>query len=96
MLLIGPAGVGKTTVAKVLADDKDLMFMNASMERGIDEVRNKIHAFASTTSLFGDYKVILLDEADNLTADAQKALRALIEQFKVTAVSSSHATIPTN
>ena len=82
MLLIGPAGVGKTTVAKVLSDDKDLMFMNASMERGIDEVRNKIMQFASTTSLFGDYKVILLDEADNLTADAQKALRALIEQFQ--------------
>ena len=57
------------------------MFMNASMERGIDEVRNKIMQFASTTSLFGDYKVIL-DEADNLTADAQKALRALIEQFQ--------------
>jgi DNA polymerase III delta prime subunit len=82
MLMIGSAGVGKTTVAKVLSGDKDLMFMNASMERGIDEVRNKIMSFASTTSLFGDYKVILLDEADNLTADAQKALRALIEQFQ--------------
>ena len=82
MLMIGDAGVGKTTVAKVLSGNMDMMFMNASMERGIDEVRNKIQSFASTTSLFGDYKVILLDEADNLTPDAQKALRALIEQFQ--------------
>jgi len=81
MLLIGEAGIGKTTVARVLCDtlNTDMMFINASMENGIDEVRNKIQNFASTTALFGDYKVILLDEADNLTPDAQKALRALIE-----------------
>ena len=59
-----------------------MMFMNASTERGIDEVRNKIDTFASTTSLMGGYKVLLLDEADNLTQDAQKALRALIEQYQ--------------
>jgi replication factor C small subunit len=59
-----------------------MMFMNASNERGLDDVRNKIQQFASTTSLFGSYKVILLDEADNLTPDAQKALRSLIEQFQ--------------
>ena len=81
MLFIGKAGVGKTTVASVLCDTLgvDMMFLNASMENGIDEVRTKIKSFASTTSMFGDYKVLLLDEADNLTADAQKALRALIE-----------------
>ena len=84
MLLIGDAGVGKTTVAKVLADtlNTDMLFMNASTERGIDDVRNKIDSFASTTSLMGGYKVLLLDEADNLTQDAQKALRALIEQYQ--------------
>ena len=84
MLFIGDAGVGKTTVAKVLCDtlDVDMMFLNASMENGIDEVRNKIQSFASTTALFGEYKVLLLDEADNLTPDAQKALRALIEQYQ--------------
>ena len=84
MLLIGDAGVGKTTVAKVLADtlNTDMLFMNASTERGIDDVRNKIDSFASTTSLTGGYKVLLLDEADNLTMDAQKALRALIEQYQ--------------
>ena len=83
-LFIGDAGVGKTTVAKVLCDtlNIDYMFMNASTERGIDDVRNKIDSFASTTSLMGGYKVLLLDEADNLTQDAQKALRALIEQYQ--------------
>jgi len=84
MLFNGDAGVGKTTVAKVLCDmlNIDMMFMNASSERGIDEVRNKIQTFASTTSLYGEYKVLLLDEADNLTPDAQKALRHLIEQYQ--------------
>ena len=84
MLFIGDAGVGKTTVAKVLCDtlNTDFLFMNASTERGIDDVRNKIDSFASTTSLMGGYKVLLLDEADNLTQDAQKALRALIEQYQ--------------
>jgi len=83
-LFIGDAGVGKTTVARVLCNtlNIDYMFMNASTERGIDEVRNKIDSFASTTSLTGGYKVLLLDEADNLTQDAQKALRALIEQYQ--------------
>ena len=84
MLFIGDAGVGKTTVAKVLCEELniDMMFMNASCERGIDDVRNKIQSFASTTSLYGSYKVMLLDEADNLTQDAQKSLRALIEQYQ--------------
>ena len=81
MLFIGDAGVGKTTVARVLCDinNVDMCFLNASLERSIDDVRNTIQTFASTTALFGDYKVLLLDEADNLTPDAQKALRALIE-----------------
>jgi len=83
-LFIGDAGVGKTTVAKVLCEtlNVDMLFMNASTERGIDDVRIKIDQFASTTSLMGGYKVLLLDEADNLTQDAQKALRALIEQYQ--------------
>ena len=81
MLFIGNAGVGKTTVASVLCNtlNTDMLFMNASLENGIDDVRNKIQSFATTTALFGDYKVLLLDEADNLSPDAQKSLRALIE-----------------
>ena len=84
MLLIGAPGVGKTTVAKVLCHthEVDMMFMNASMENGIDEVRNKINQFASTSALFGGYKVVLLDEADGLSPDAQKSLRHLIEQYQ--------------
>ncbi len=81
MLFAGDAGVGKTTVARVLCEtlNTDMMFINASLKNGIDEVRTQIQNFASTTALFGDYKVILLDEADNITPDAQKALRALVE-----------------
>jgi DNA polymerase III delta prime subunit len=84
MLLIGEPGVGKTTVARVLCHthEVDMMFMNASMENGIDEVRNKINQFASTSALFGGYKVVLLDEADGLSPDAQKSLRHLIEQYQ--------------
>ena len=84
MLLVGDPGVGKTTVAKVLCEthEVDMMFMNASMENGIDEVRNKVNQFASTTALFGGYKVLILDEADGLSPDAQKSLRHLIEQYQ--------------
>ena len=85
MLFVGDAGVGKTTIAKILCNTKnvDWMFLNASTERGIDEVRTKVQQFASTSPLFGGgYKVLILDESDNLTPDAQKALRALIEEHQ--------------
>lgn len=84
LILSGGPGIGKTTVAKALCLelDADMMFMNASSERGIDEVRTKMFGFASTTSLTGNKKVLILDEADNLTPDAQKALRAAIEELQ--------------
>jgi replication factor C small subunit len=84
LLLAGPAGVGKTSVAKALCEelDVDLLFVNASNNRGIDEVRTTLTTFASSSSLFGKKKVVLLDEADNLTPDAQKAMRAMIEEFQ--------------
>lgn len=84
LILSGGPGVGKTTVAKALCHelDADMMFMNASSERGIDEVRNRMFGFASTTSLTRKRKILILDEADNLTPDAQKALRAAIEELQ--------------
>ena len=84
LILAGPAGVGKTSVAKALCHeiDADLLFVNASLDRGIGEVRTTVAQFASCSSLTGGKKVVLLDEADNLTQDSQKALRALIEEFQ--------------
>jgi DNA polymerase III delta prime subunit len=83
LLLSGPAGVGKTTVAKAMCEEVgcNYMFINGSDERGIDTLRNKIKGYASTISLTGGTKVIIIDEADNLTTDAQLALRATIETF---------------
>ena len=84
LILAGPAGVGKTSLARALCSgiDADLLFVNASLDRGIGEVRTNVAQFASTSSMFGGTKVVLLDEADNLTQDSQKALRALIEEFQ--------------
>ena len=84
LILAGPAGVGKTSVAHALCAELgvDLLFVNASLDRGIGEVRDNVATFASTSSLTGDKKVVILDEADNLTKDSQKALRALIEEFQ--------------
>jgi DNA polymerase III delta prime subunit len=84
LILAGGAGIGKTSSVRALCKEinADMMFMNASSERGIDDVRNKMFSFGSTSSLTGDRKVLLLDEADNLTGDAQKALRAAMEELQ--------------
>jgi DNA polymerase III delta prime subunit len=84
MLLSGTAGTGKTTVAKALCNELglDWMLINGSEESGIDILRNKIKQFASTVSLTGGIKVIILDEADYLNAQStQPALRGFIEEF---------------
>jgi DNA polymerase III delta prime subunit len=83
LLLAGDAGVGKTTVAKALCKEigVDYIFINSSEERGIDLLRGKIKQFASTMSFEGTKKVIILDEADYLTPEAQAALRGAIEEF---------------
>jgi DNA polymerase III delta prime subunit len=84
LLLSGTAGLGKTTVAKALCNmlGLDYILINGSEESGIDVLRNKIKQFASTVSLSGGYKVVILDEADYLNPQStQPALRGFIEEF---------------
>lgn len=83
LMLTGSAGVGKTTVARALCDEigLDHLFINGSDERGIDTLRTKIKNYAATMSFGGGKKVIIIDEADYLTPEAQAALRGAIEEF---------------
>jgi DNA polymerase III delta prime subunit len=82
LLFYGTAGTGKTTAAKILMKniDCDALMINASDERGIDVIRDKIKNFASTSG-FAPLKIVFLDEADYLTPDAQAALRNMMEVF---------------
>ena len=84
MILTGTAGTGKTTIAKALCEMHgcDYILINGSEESGIDVLRTKIKNFASTVSLSGGNKVVILDEADYLNAQStQPALRGFIEEF---------------
>jgi DNA polymerase III delta prime subunit len=82
LLLYGKAGTGKTTLAKLLVNniECDYLYINASDENSVDTVRNKVRGFASTMG-FKDYKIIILDECDYITPNAQAALRNLMETF---------------
>ena len=82
LLLYGKAGTGKTTLAKIITNkiDCDCLYINASDENNVDNVRNKIKVFASSIG-FKPLKVVILDEADFLTPNAQAALRNLMETF---------------
>ena len=82
LLLYGRAGTGKTTLAKLLVNniDCDYLYINASDENSVDVVREKVKNFASTLG-FADMKVIILDECDYITPNAQAALRNLMETF---------------
>jgi replication factor C small subunit len=85
LLFYGSAGTGKTTLAKIIANsvDADLMYINASDENSVDAVRDKIKRYASTVG-FKRWKIIILDEADYLTPNAQAALRNLMETYSKT------------
>ena len=82
LLLFGRAGTGKTTLAKLLVNniDCDYLYINASDENSVDVVREKVKNFASTLG-FKEMKVIILDECDYITPNAQAALRNLMETF---------------
>ena len=82
LLLHGKAGTGKTTLAKLITSNIncDMMYINASDENGIDTIRDKVKSFAST-STFQPLKVVILDESDYLTINAQASLRNIIETF---------------
>jgi replication factor C small subunit len=88
LLFAGPAGIGKTTAATAIARElygedwrENFLELNASDERGIDVVRDRIKNFARASFGGYNYRVIFLDEADALTSDAQSALRRTMEQF---------------
>ncbi len=88
VLFSGGPGTGKTTLAEILVnetgvDKYDYMYINASRERGIDIIREKIDNFAALTP-WGKQRIILLDEADGLTWDAQNTLKGIIEQYSQT------------
>lgn len=89
LLLSGSAGVGKTTLAKILVNalginDFDIMEINASRETSVEVFRNKIVNFVSTMAM-GDYRVVLLDEADYLSQHSQAALRGMLEDYAANA-----------
>jgi replication factor C small subunit len=82
LIFYGPAGTGKTTLAKLIVNNLncDHLYINASDERGIETIRDKVSGFASVAS-FKPLKVVILDEADFLTIQAQASLRSVIETF---------------
>lgn len=89
LLFSGAAGTGKTTLAKVLlnelgVDEGDVMIINASSENNVDTMRTKINGFASSLPFSGDFKYVLLDEADYLSPNAQAILRNMMETYSTT------------
>ena len=84
LLFVGTPGLGKTTLARIIIEhilECQYLYINASDENGIDTIRSKVVGFARTKSLDGKIKVVVLDEADGITIDGQRALRNTMEEY---------------
>ena len=83
LLLYGSAGTGKTSVCRAIANelDAELLYINASLERNIDVIRNQVMTFSSSVSLRGAQKIVLFDESDGMSRQAADSLKGILEQF---------------
>lgn len=87
LLFVGVPGLGKTTLAKIIVQSIlkcQYLYINASDENGIDTIRSKVVGFSQTRSIDGKHKVVVLDEADGITIDGQRALRNTMEEYSST------------
>lgn len=84
LMLFGNPGIGKTTISKIISTDIldcQYLYINASEENGINDIRSKVMTFAQTRSIDGKLKIVIFDEADGLTGQSQAALRNIMEEY---------------